>query len=91
MIKSLQLIIRGKVQGVFFRVSTRDKAKELNVCGFVRNERDGSVYSEIEGEEEALEDMISWCKLGPRGAHVQEVKVIDQPNVGYSDFEIRRD
>lgn len=91
MIKSFQLRIKGVVQGVFFRVSTRDKAKELKVCGFVKNEKDGSVYAEIEGEEGALGVMLDWCKQGPREARVEEVKVIDQPIKGYLDFEIRRD
>lgn len=91
MIKSYQLIITGRVQGVFYRASMRDKAKELGVAGFVKNKVDGSVYAEIEAKEEILDKIIEWAKRGPARAKVEEVKVIGQSNKAFKGFEIRRD
>lgn len=89
MIKSYQVLIAGKVQGVYYRASTRDQANALGVMGFVRNENDGSVYAEIEGDEEGVEKLIAWCKQGPQGAKVENVKVVEQSKKGYKGFEIR--
>lgn len=91
MIKSYQLRITGIVQGVFYRASMRDRAKELGVVGFVKNKEDGSVYAEIEGDKEILNRMIEWSKHGPSKAKVMEVKVIEQSNKAYKGFEIKRD
>ncbi len=91
MIKSYQLKITGIVQGVFYRASMRAKAKELGVVGFAQNKEDGSVYAEIEGEEEILNKMIEWSKHGPAKAKVEELKVIGQSNKTYKDFKIKRD
>ncbi len=90
MAKSYQISIKGRVQGVFYRASMRYKARELGVTGFVKNMSDGSVYAEIEGGEEILAKMIEWCKLGPAGAKVDEVKFVEQPGRAYSSFEIVR-
>ncbi|MBL4736088.1 MAG: acylphosphatase, partial [Flavobacteriales bacterium] len=53
--------IEGKVQGVWFRASTRDEAGRLGLRGFVRNEPDGSVYAEVEGEENEINEFVKWC------------------------------
>lgn len=65
--------VRGKVQGVFFRKSTEEKAKELGLKGWVRNESDGSVYLEAQGPEEEVRSLISWCHDGPPQAEVTQV------------------
>ncbi|MEQ8364757.1 MAG: acylphosphatase [Cyclobacteriaceae bacterium] len=91
MIKSYQVRIAGRVQGVFYRASMCDKAKELGVGGFVKNMKDGSVYAEIQGEEEILKKMIEWSNHGPIGAKVEEIKVNEQSKKDYKNFEIRRD
>jgi acylphosphatase len=65
--------IEGWVQGVFFRASTRDKARELGVNGWVRNLRDGSVECLIEGEQAAVEALVQWCRRGPPGARVEDM------------------
>ena len=91
MAKSYQLRIKGRVQGVFYRASMRDKARELGITGFVKNMDDGSVYAEIEGNEEILNKIIEWANSGPTGAKVEEVKVIEQSNKVFKEFEIRRD
>lgn len=88
--KCYQVRITGRVQGVFYRVSMRDKAIELGVKGFVKNMKDGSVYAEIEGNEEILEKLIAWSNLGPPGARVDNVMITPQASVNYVDFQIRR-
>jgi len=82
--------ILGKVQGVFFRKSTLDKARELSLRGWVKNETDGSVLVEIEGTPEALAVMEDWLQTGPKGARVKETVVEEGEEKGYADFEIRK-
>lgn len=73
--KRVLIRVYGRVQGVFFRHSAREKAHELNITGFARNEADGSVYIEAEGEEDELEQFITWCRIGPELAQVEKVGV----------------
>ena len=80
----------GRVQGVFFRASTVDKALELGVNGWVKNEHDGSVLIHAEGAEQPVKNLQEWCKSGPVHARVSEVKVWDKEVKGYSSFEIIR-
>jgi acylphosphatase len=67
--------VSGMVQGVFFRASTRDKARRLGVTGWVRNLYDGRVECLVEGDEDAVSQLISWCRHGPPGAHVTDVEI----------------
>lgn len=67
--------VHGSVQGVFFRVETRDRARSLGVSGWVRNLRDGSVEAVFEGPDEGVESMVEWCRRGPAGARVESVDV----------------
>jgi len=87
---NLKITVQGRVQGVFYRASTRDKARELGLNGFVRNESNGDVYIEAEGEEEILKKFIAWCKQGPRQARVDNLKIIEGEDQGHTKFEIRR-
>lgn len=73
MINHLDIKIYGQVQGVFFRYSAKDKADELVVTGFARNEPDGTVYIEAEGEKEGLDKFLEWCQQGPGAATVRKV------------------
>lgn len=88
--KHYKLRIKGRVQGVWYRASTRRQAQELGLGGFVRNEPDGSVYAEAEGEERALQAFVSWCREGPDRAQVEEVIVEEGPLKGFTAFEIQR-
>jgi acylphosphatase len=88
--KHLSICVTGKVQGVFFRASTRKEAQRLGLCGWVRNEADGSVRIEAEGNEPALEQLVAWCQHGPDQARVADVIVEEGEVEGYSDFEIQR-
>lgn len=72
--KHLNIKIFGFVQGVFFRFSAQEKAKILGINGFVRNESDGTVYIEAEGEEDDLRQFLNWCHKGPSGARVEKVE-----------------
>ena len=67
--------ISGRVQGVFYRSTTRDRAEQLGLTGWVRNTSDGKVEAIFEGEETAIKDIIVWCHKGPRSADVSDVTV----------------
>ena len=73
--KRARVRVQGSVQGVFFRVETRDRARSLGVSGWVRNLRDGAVEAVFEGPEERVESMVEWCRRGPAGAQVESVDV----------------
>lgn len=88
--KHVKVTVFGKVQGVWFRASTRDQAQSLGLSGFVRNEDDGSVYAEFEGPEAAVDAMIRWCREGPVHARVDRVVVQDGEVAHYSGFQIQR-
>jgi len=72
-IERVELIVIGRVQGVFFRASTLEQAQSLNLVGFVENLPDGSVEVVAEGPKYALEDLETWCSHGPPAASVKEV------------------
>ena len=88
--KHVTIKVHGKVQGVFFRASTKNKADELSVTGFVRNESDGTVYIEAEGEEEALKKFIAWCHQGPAHAQVERCDITEENVHGLLTFMITR-
>ena len=69
------LLVLGKVQGVFYRVSAMGEAQRLGLVGTVQNLPDGSVESVVEGSEEAVDEFAAWCRQGPPGARVDEVVV----------------
>ena len=88
--KAFKVRIHGKVQGVWFRASTQQKARELGVSGFVKNEPDGTVYAEVEGEKEKVQKLIDWCHEGSSRAEVRKVETEEIDPRGFTDFEIRR-
>jgi len=79
----------GRVQGVGFRYYAHKKAAGLKLAGFVQNKPDGSVYIEVEGPEEKLDEFILWCHQGPGWARVTNVQVQRTPAWGYEIFEVR--
>jgi acylphosphatase len=89
-VKHIAIKISGNVQGVFFRASTKDIAEKLRIKGFVRNEKDGSVYIEAEGEEKTLKIFMDWCQHGPPHARVENVSVVEGGVQHFSKFEINR-
>lgn len=84
-----RVIVRGRVQGVFFRDTTRRRAAEAGVSGWVTNRADGAVEAVFEGDADAVERMVRFASEGPRGASVEEVEVGEEEPEGLSGFEIR--
>ena len=87
--KRAEVTVRGMVQGVFFRVETRDRARSLGLSGWVTNSRDGTVRAAFEGEDERVESMVDWCRRGPSGASVDDVDVTWVEPEGEQSFVIR--
>ncbi len=83
------VIVSGRVQGVFFRDSTRREAERLGVAGWVRNVDDGTVEAVLEGEASAVEAMLEFCRRGPERARVDSLEVAEQAVEGLRDFRIR--
>jgi acylphosphatase len=85
-----RIVVRGEVQGVFFRDSTQKEAESRGVSGWVRNREDGTVEAVFEGPAEAVEAMIEWCRSGPSRAEVEDMDVSleGQPD-GLEGFEVR--
>jgi acylphosphatase len=87
--KRFRLFARGKVQGVYFRQGLKETAEKNNVAGWVRNLPDYSVEAVLEGDESSIEAVIDWARLGPAGAFVEELKIIEENhNQEFSEFEI---
>ncbi|MCL3818257.1 acylphosphatase [Aeromicrobium wangtongii] len=83
------VIVRGTVQGVFFRASCESEANRLGVTGWVANRPDGSVEGAFEGSAEAVDQLVKWCRVGPPRAEVTDVEVTEQEPVGEIGFEVR--
>ncbi len=81
--------VTGRVQGVFYRKSTLQKAQELGIAGYVQNQSDGSVYIEAEGFPDKLDALVSWCWDGSELARVDNVDVKEGDWCGFSTFEVR--
>lgn len=87
--KRVHVFINGKVHGVFFRANIMDLAVNLELNGFVKNLDDGRVEAVFEGEEEAIDEMVKFCKKGPVGAKVEGVELKEEQFKGeFSEFEI---
>lgn len=84
-----RLTVHGRVQGVFFRASTRERARERGVSGWVRNRPDGSVEMWLEGDDEGVEEVTSWARGGPRAARVERVEVEEVEPEGHGSFGVR--
>jgi acylphosphatase len=84
-----RVVVRGHVQGVFFRDSVRRLAERYGVTGWVENRRDGAVEAVFEGDPEAVDRLVDFCRRGPRGARVHEVEVVEEQPVDESGFAVR--
>jgi len=85
-----QILVKGKVQGVFFRASAKEVAEENNLTGWVRNTNNSDVESVVAGEEEKVSAFIRWCRQGPRRAVVTEVIVTPTALQLFQEFKVRR-
>lgn len=86
--KAVQARVTGRVQGVSFRWYAQERARELGVVGWVRNEPDGSVLLHAEGEDDAVDALVAWCHDGPGFARVQHVAVREAAASGATSFSI---
>lgn len=84
-----RVVVHGRVQGVWYRQSCRERATEAGVAGWVRNRADGTVEAVIEGEPRAVEAVLDWMADGPALAVVAKVDVTDEPVAGEQGFEVR--
>jgi acylphosphatase len=85
--KAVQARVSGRVQGVAFRWYTEERARSLGVAGWVRNEPDGSVLVHAEGEDDAVDSLVEWCRTGPPAARVEHVAVREAAPTGATSFE----
>jgi acylphosphatase len=88
--KTISITVSGKVQGVNYRASARDIARELGLLGYVKNLPDGNVYLVATGEEEPLQKLVKWCHRGPAPARVMAVNTTDMPLQSFDTFDILR-
>jgi acylphosphatase len=86
--KNLNITIKGKVQGVFFRAATKAVADQLGVRGYVKNEENGDVSIAAEGDKHALELFLDWCREGPEKAEVTSVESHEGELKNYRNFEV---
>ncbi len=84
-----RVTVYGRVQGVFFRDSTRERARTHGVSGWVCNRSDGAVEAVLEGPTQAVDELVRFLHSGPRGAHVDNVEVREEKPEGLSGFEVR--
>ena len=88
--KTVSIIVSGKVQGVFFRQSTKELASALNLAGYVKNLPDGSVEIVATGNDEHIDHLIRWCSAGPPKAKVENVKIKELPLKTFDQFLVLR-
>jgi acylphosphatase len=88
--KRISITVSGKVQGVFYRASTEKIAKQIGLVGFVRNEKNGNVYIEAQGNETQLDEFVKWCKRGPERARVDEIITAEIALVEEKEFQVIR-
>jgi acylphosphatase len=86
---AVRVVVRGRVQGVFFRENVRRRAEQRGVTGWIENRPDGAVEAFFEGEEDAVRGLVEFCREGPRSAEVEQVEESAEEPRGLSGFEVR--
>ncbi|MCW2847859.1 MAG: yccX [Marmoricola sp.] len=89
MTRAVEVEVSGEVQGVSFRAYAAQEAVRLELVGWVRNTRDGTVLGRFEGDDDAVEEMIAWCRDGSPSADVRHVEVSNVEPTGDASFEVR--
>jgi acylphosphatase len=87
---TVHLIIKGKVQGVFYRATARDEAEKLGLTGWIKNTSEGNVEVVVNGSQELIDRYIAWCWKGPSRAKVESVEVKDLQEERFDGFQIIR-
>ena len=88
MLKHYTISVKGKVQGVYYRQSVLEVARQIGINGFIKNELNGDVLIEAEGKEEELNKLIEWCKKGPDKAIVTAITLTEEELKNFSEFKI---
>ncbi len=88
-LKAVKIRVKGRVQGVFFRASTKEMACTLGINGWVKNELNGDVSIHAEGSESAINKLIEWCHKGPEYSKVTQVSFDRVESQDFTSFEIR--
>jgi acylphosphatase len=86
-IEATDIVVTGRVQGVFYRAAMREQAERLEVAGWVRNEPDGTVTAHLEGSPEAVAELLEWCAAGTPSARVDDVHNKSAEVIGARGFE----
>ena len=84
-----RVVVRGRVQGVGFRAAAAHRARSQRLSGYVRNRADGAVEAAFEGEPDAVEALVAWCRRGPHGARIDDVAVEHETPQGDLGFRIQ--
>ena len=84
-----RVVAHGRVQGVFFRDSVRQRAESAGVAGWAENRRDGALEAVFEGDEQAVERLVEFCRNGPRRAEVERFEVFEEEPEDLSGFDVR--
>ncbi len=88
--KRVHVFISGKVQGVFFRSNIKERANKLNLKGFVKNLPNEKVEAVFEGKEENINEILKFCKKGPSGAKIKDIKIKEEKvSNKFNSFEVR--
>ena len=84
-----RVVVHGHVQGVFFRETTRRRAQSAGIAGWIANRLDGTVEAVFEGDRDAVERLVDYCREGPRGARVDWLDVVAEQPKGLTSFDVR--
>lgn len=87
--RTIHIRVEGRVQGVGYRAFVEMHATDLQLCGWVRNRRDGSVEAVVQGPRDAIDDMLALCRTGPPAARVDRVEVMGEGVGVFDGFEVR--
>ena len=88
-LKRIEIIVRGRVQGVYYRATAEREARQHGLTGWVKNRKDGSVEMVVEGEEDAVKDFLAWAQVGPSTARVDKVETRWRSYTGeFTEFRI---
>ncbi len=88
---TVHLIIKGKVQGVFYRASAMEEAEKLGIKGWIKNTSEGNVEAVVNGDQDMIERYVAWCWKGPSRAKVESVEVRHIEDKKFDRFEVVRD
>ena len=88
--QTVHLLIKGKVQGVFYRASAKEEADRLKITGWIKNTTEGHVEAVASGTQEAIDQFTAWCKKGPRRAAVTTVDIKPLPEEKFDQFSVIR-